>query len=197
MTTGWCIVRRRRPAGAGGPARRVHDDPGRLDHALADERLEGDRGRGHVAAGSRDEPAPASSGSEQLGKAVDEPAEQLRGAVLEPVPERVERRVAEPEVGAEVDDEAGVVDESRHDVLRLARREGDEDDVETVEAGRVERGEGEVAVGGRQVRVERRDRRSGRAVALGHRDLENRVARQEPQQLRPEIAGRPGDARPS
>ncbi len=187
---GW----RRRAPGSRRPARRIHDDPGRLDHALAHERLECDCRGGHVAAWSCDETGTRELWSEQLRESVHEAAEHVGSSMLEPVPDRVERRVAKPEVGAEVDDEAGAVGQSRDEILRLARGKGDEDGVEPVEGGRVERREPQVAVGGSQVRIELRNRRAGRAVTLRDRNLENRVAGQQAQQLGSEVSGCPGDA---
>ena len=69
----------------------------------------------------------------QLREAVDEAIEELRRLMLEAVPDRVQRRVAKTEIGAEVDDEPSPVGESSDELLRPPRRNGDEDDVETVE----------------------------------------------------------------
>ena len=75
--------------------------------------------------------------------------------MLEPVPDRVERRVSEAEVATQVDDERDALRQRRNQVLGPTGRQGDENGVEAVEAGCVERGEDQIAVRRGKVRIER------------------------------------------
>ena len=63
-----------------------------------------DRRRREAAAAAMSE-ASDDLGAVQLGEPVDGTGEQLRGGMRPSVPPRVPRRIAEPEVGAEVDDD--------------------------------------------------------------------------------------------
>ena len=78
--------------------------------------------------------APGERLAEQLGQPVDGLLEKLRRLVRLAVPGRVERRITQPEVGRQVDDDADPVPQGRHDPLRLPVREGAEHEIEAVEA---------------------------------------------------------------
>ena len=107
--------------------------------------------------------------------------------MLEAVPARVVGRVAEAEVGPEVDDRGAVGDERRHLGGGRAVGEGQEDGVGRRQAGVDEQ------LGRGEVRVEVADRLVV-AVAPGEADdLDVRVAAQEADQLRADVAGRADD----
>ena len=89
----------------------------------------------------------------------------------------------EAEVGAEVDEVPDAVDQVGDEALRLAVREGQEDEVEAVEGRGVERVEGQVRVGGGERRVQVGDRGAGLTVPGGGDDLEVRVGGEQAEQL--------------
>ena len=66
----------------------------------------------------------------QLGQAVDGVVEELGSRVLEAVPARVVGRVAEPEVGPEVDDRGAVGHEVRDEAGGRAVGQGEEDGID-------------------------------------------------------------------
>ena len=166
----------------------------RIDHDIRDEPGPGERGqgedrRGRVAARRADDGAGPRAQGRQLGamelrEAVDRAGEELRPRVVEVVPGRVVRRVAEPEVRPQVDDGLAAVEELVDPVRNRSVREGEEDGLcvvgHVVVHAQVPRGE---------VRVEVRD---GVALALAAheaRDPHVRVQRQEPDQLRADVPG--------
>ena len=65
-------------------------------------------------------------GAVQLGQAVDGPLEEVGSRVLEAIPARVVGRVAQAEVGTEVDDRRAVGDEVRDEAGRRAVGEREE-----------------------------------------------------------------------
>ena len=192
------VVRRRRglsprPRGA---ARRVDDQPARLDEAGGDERRERERRGRHVAAGCGDEPRPGERGAGELRQAVDREPEEFRRGVDEAVPASVGRRVLQAEVRAEVDDERNHLHEPRHDRLRAPSGHGDEGDVTARARRRVGRLRRQTRVAPAEAREEFADRRPGRRLGLGRDDLEIGMRRQQSQQLGTEIPRRPDDGRP-
>ena len=114
--------------------------------------------------------------------------------MIESVPARVQRGIPQAEVGTEVDHKPDAVYQGLDKVLRSSRGKGDEHDVEAVEARRIEARISEVAIGRRQVRIELADRGPRRSVSLDEHDLEARMGRKQPQQLRPQVSRRPGDS---
>ena len=183
-------------AASRGPARRVDDDPARLDEALFHQGRERHRRSRDVAPGRGDEPGARKLMPRQLRHSVDEAAEQLRSPVLEPVPDRVQRGVLEAEVAPEVDHERDACCERRNQVLGPTRRQGDEDGVQS----RTSR----LHPGARTASRHIREQGSGRALPpgcplscrLAPLDLEAWVTRQQAQQLGSEIARRPRDSYP-
>ena len=127
-------------------------------------------------------------GAVQLGQAVDGVARGARARVLEAVPARVVGRVAQPEVGPEVDDRGAVGDEVRDEAGRRAVREGEERGVDLGQ--RVPDRE----VGRGEVRVVAADRIVVAVAAGEPDDVDVRMARQQPDQLGADVAGRADDA---
>ena len=105
------------------------------------------------------------------------------------VPGRVERRVTQPEVGGQVDDDPDPVPQGRDDPLRLAVREGAEHEIETVEAVEavrdvlVGRLVDHSRVGGGQRRRVLPDQLTGVGMGGDRGHLDVGVARQETQEL--------------
>src|SRR3546814_16604316 len=93
-------------------------------------RSQSEVGGGWVAAGHRDVVAAGDLGPEQLGQAVGEVAQELRRAVGVAVPLRVERGVAQAEVGGEVDAVADLADQLGHHRLARAVRQAEAHEVE-------------------------------------------------------------------
>ena len=79
----------------------------------------------------------------QLGQAVHEPVQQLGHGVGLPVPGGVQRRVVQPEVGRQVDDDPHPRHDLGHQLLGLAVGQGHEHQVQTVQLGRIGGGEGQ------------------------------------------------------
>ena len=126
----------------------------------------------------------------QLRQAVDGRVEELRVRVLEAVPARVVGRVAQPEVGPQVDDRGAGLGHRRHAPGGDAVGEGEEDRVRLRQLGP----DGQPGRG--QVRVVTADRLV-LAVPTGQPDDRHvRVAAQQPDQLRPDVPGRADDADP-
>ena len=124
----------------------------------------------------------------ELGQAVDGVVEQLRRGVVEAVPARIVGRVAEPEVGPQVDDGRAPGRDVRDDPGGRAVGQGEEDGVDVGRGGGVDR-----ETGRRQVRVGRGDRLVVAAASRQADDLDVGMARQEPDQLRADVAGRADD----
>ena len=124
----------------------------------------------------------------QLRQAVDGGREQVRARVIEVVPARVVTRVAEPEVGAEVDHRLPtpqeLVDPARH----RAVGEGEEDRLGAV-GDRVE----DLEVARREVGVDARDRVAPPLAADQAHDLDVWVEREQADELRTHVAGRTHD----
>ena len=108
-----------------------------VDHEVADqpgarERRQGEQGRGRVAAGRADDrdrrvDQRLELGAMELRQPVDRVVEEVGPRMLEAVPARVVGRVAEAEVGAEVDDRGAGGDEVGGDLRPGAVGECQED----------------------------------------------------------------------
>ncbi len=158
-----------------------------------------ERGRG-VAAGRPDDrhgfvPQGGQLVAVELREAVDGAAEEVGPRVLEAVPARVVGGVAEPEVGAEVDDRRAGGGEVGDDLGRRAVGEGEED--------RVRVGDRRVDVEARPVEVDvgAADRLMAPAPPDEPDDLDVRVSGQQAHELGPDVPGgahdRNPDARPA
>ena len=110
------------------------------------------------------------------------------------VPRRVQRGVLQAEVGREVDDPADPAVEVAEQLLALAVGQGQEHEVEPVDRHRVPGLEDLVAVGRGEVRVQRGHRLAGLRIAGRDGDVEIRMGRGDPQQLRTGVARRADDA---
>ncbi len=124
----------------------------------------------------------------QLRQAVDGLIQQVGSRVLEAVPARVVTRVAQAEVGSEIDDRRPRCGEVRHDPRRGAVGKGQEHGV----GRRQLRSHREV--GRRQVRMVAADRLVLAVATREPDDLDVRMARQQPDELRADVPGRPDDA---
>ena len=184
------------PARAGHAAGGVDDDAARLDQPGPQQRGQGQRGGGDVAAGRGDQggAARARRGTARAGRRRSSASSSGRRVVLA-VPLRVERGVLQAEVGGQVDDRADPPAQVGHE--RPATRRG---------AGRGTRGRGRRTASGRTGRRPGRRRRrpgSGRASATGVPAWVSPVASatsssgwpaQQPQQLGAGVARRADDA---
>jgi hypothetical protein len=112
--------------------------------------------------------------------------------VLEPIPEWVLGRVAQAEVGPEVDDRDPSVDELRHHGRRGAVREGEEDRIDVV----LGKGVGDPVGGPREVRMADVDRLILASPRLEAHDPHRRVPFEQPHQLAAAVAGGADDADP-
>ena len=110
------------------------------------------------------------------------------------VPQRVEPRVAQPEVGGQVDHVSDPPEQVRNEGLGGAVGQAQEHDVAAVHDRGVGLCVGEVRVLGGQAGVKVGDSRSGLGVAGRHHDLEVGMAGAEPQQFGPRESGGPDDA---
>ena len=161
----------------------------------ARERREREERGGRVAAGRADDgdrrvDERLELGAVELGQPVDRDVEEVGVRVLEAVPARVVGRVAEAEVGPEVDDRGAGLDDARDDARGRAVGEGEEDGVDSgSEASTTQAGVGEV-------RVDAVERVAVAVAALEADDRHVRVAGQEADQLGADVAGRPDDADP-
>src|SRR5205823_1012216 len=100
-----CAAERKLPATRAGDATRgVDDDSVALDQSSTKKWRERERRGGRIAAGRGDEGGGPQRVAVQLWQAVDELVEQLRRFVRLAVPLRVRGRVAQSEVGGQVDD---------------------------------------------------------------------------------------------
>ncbi len=117
------------------------------------ERAEGEGGRCRVATWGGNEAGASQLVPVQLGQPVDRLADESRTGVRKAVPLLVQRRIPEPEVGPEVDDQPDDVNEGRHDRLGQPGREGDEDDVTSLEIAGLQGVDHEVPVRRRQGRI--------------------------------------------
>ena len=164
-----------------------HDPVGR-DQPGGDQRGQGQQGRRRVAAGHGHPGGAPQLLAVELGQAVRPGAELVGERVLRPVPGRVGTRVAQPEVGREVDDQPGRGQGPRGELGRPAMGQGAEQHVGALLEALVDRAEGELAVGGPQPGIAGDERLAGRLVARRPGDVEVGMAGQEAQQLGPGVA---------
>ena len=111
--------------------------------------------------------------------------------MLEAVPDRVVGGVVQPEVGPHVDDADAALDQGRHLLRGRAVGEGEEDGLD-VGGQRAPDGQARAD----EMGVERLDRLVVALPAHEADDADVRVAAQEPDELRADVAGRPDDGDP-
>src|SRR5579872_2631636 len=100
-------------AGAGRPGLHLDDDRSpQVDQLLAGKRVQAQDGGGGETARARNAIRRAHLLPVQLGDAVDEIGKELRMRMLVAVPARIVSWLAQPEVGAEVDDNGSTIDEA-------------------------------------------------------------------------------------
>ncbi len=109
--------------------------------------------------------------------------QQLRLIVGEPVPRRVQRGVFQPERSRQIDQAAHLAVQLWCQGQRGFVRQAEEHDVEPFGLRRVELGEHQVGVPGRQARVQPGGQGAGLAVAGGVDDLEFGVLRTQSEQF--------------
>jgi hypothetical protein len=132
--------------------------------------------------------SPAKLGPMQLGQAVDRDIQEFGVRMLEAVPARVVGRIAEAEVGAEVDDRDSLGGHRRDQRGGGAVGQGQERGIDVV--GQL-RADGQA--GARELRMEVADRVVV-AVAAGQADdVHVGVAAQQADELCADVAGRPDD----
>ena len=125
-----------RAARAGRSGLRLDDDRAReIDDLGLEEGVETEDAGGGHAAGAGDQIGVADLLAVQLGYAVDERSQQLRVLVLVAVPLRVVGGIAQPEVGAEVDDDRRLLAQLGHLPHGDAVRQRAEDDVGRLQVG--------------------------------------------------------------
>ena len=178
-----------RAAGARQPRLGVDHDPFGGGQPGGDQRGQREQGGGRVAAGHGHPAGPAQLVPVQLGQAVGPAAELLRERMLGAVPDGIGARVAQPEVGRQVDDQAGGGQRPGGDLRRPAVRQGQEQHVGALFQTLIDRAEDELAVGGPEPRIAGDQRLAGRLVPGGPGDLEPRMAGQQSQQLGAGVAG--------
>ena len=126
----------------------------------------------------------------ELRQPVDGRLEQLRMGMLEAVPARVVRGVAQAEVGPEIDRGGAVGDDRRDELGRRTVGQGQEDGV----------GRGQVRIDEmgrrREVRMDAADRLVISATAHETHDRHGGMAIEQPDELRADVAGRPDDRDP-
>ena len=126
----------------------------------------------------------------ELRQAVDRDVEEVGSRVVEPVPARVVGRVAEAEVGSLVDDRRAVLEQARHEGGGRPVRQRQEGGIHRRQLG-VDR-----LLGRGQMRVDPVDRVLVAAPAGEAYEVDVRMARKQPDQLRAHVAGRPDDPDP-
>ena len=182
------------PAARAGDARDGVGDDARLDEVEREERRAREADRGRVATGRRDVRVRGDLVAVELDEPVREPVDHLGRVVRLAVPAGVDVG-RQPEVGAEIDRVADVVEQAGQQRLARAVRQETEQEVETGEVGGDERRVPEVLVGAEQPRVQLADGRAHVAVGRDVHDLDLGVAGQEAQQLGSGIAGPADDSR--
>ena len=136
-----------RAPGAGDAGGEVDDDLVRVDHPGPEQRQDAvDAGR-RVAAGARHQPRGADRVAVELGQPVDRLGLQVERQVRMAVPVLVDRRVAQPEVGREVDD-LEVARQLRHHLLGRRVRQGAEGEVDPRPVHRLDGGRAAAGRGG-------------------------------------------------
>jgi hypothetical protein len=120
-----------RLAGARHAGDGVDQDGARLDQV--EQRAEREDRRGRVAARGGDRAGAPDRLAVDLGNAVYEAAEQIGRLMLLLVPLLVGGGIAEPEVGAEIDEGDVAVEDLGRDPLGMAVRQSGEDEVDTIE----------------------------------------------------------------
>ena len=141
--------------------RGIDDDPRALDHPRRDQRPQRQAGRGRVATGGGDQLSPGNRVAVEFGQAVDEFADQVGAEVRLAIPVGISLGRIEPEVGAEIDDLGAAADQRVGEKLRFAMGKRGEDQLGTIEQGRVPSLETGIGIGQREVRVKRGDGLSG------------------------------------
>ena len=173
-----------------------------IDHEVADQpgprqRRQRQQRRGRVAAGRADDrdrrvDQRLELGAVELRQAVDRAVEEVGPRVLEAVPARVVGRVAQAEVGPEVDDRGARGGEVGDEPRAGAVGECQEDRVDRPRAASASDGQ----VGRREVRMDAADRIVVALAADEPDQLDIRVARQQPDQLATDVPGRADDPDP-
>jgi hypothetical protein len=171
-----------------------------VDESGAHERRQGEGRRRRVATRRGDQVGAGDVGPEQLRQSVGRRGQQVGLRMGLAVPRGVQRRIAEAEVGGEVDDpldRAGVA-QRRHERLGSAVRQRQEQQIQAGQfvrrrGRRRRRRERQVRVGGRQARVQVGHPCTGLRLAGGKADVERRMRGTQPQQFRAREPGRADD----
>jgi hypothetical protein len=124
----------------------------------------------------------------QLGQAVDGDLQELGMRMLEAVPAWVVGRIAQTEVGPQIDDGDALRGHGRDQRRGRAVGQGQERGIDVVGQLGADR-----QAGAGQVRVERADRIVVTVTAGQADDVDVGVAAQQPDELGPDVAGRPDD----
>jgi len=104
------------PAGAADATEGIGDDAGRLDQSGFEQRKDRQDDAGRIAAGRRDEQGFFDMVPVKFGQAINGFFQEIRRGMIVGVKLLVDFGAFEPEIGAEVDDDANSVDE-RHGVF--------------------------------------------------------------------------------
>ena len=164
-----------RPPGPGNPVLQVADDVVEVDQPALDQRAQRElHGRG-VAAGPGDQPRGANVVAVELGQAVNRLFLQIDRDMGGAVPFFISRRVAEAEIGAQIDN-LHRFRQVAHKRLAQPMGQRREDKVDRGKVDRLDRGQrgkGEVA----QMRKDRSHLHPGLAVGGKGRDLHPRMGR--------------------
>ncbi len=171
-----------------------------VDHEVGDEPRPGERrerqdGRGGIAARRADDRAIGASqgrklGPMQLRQPVHGPGQEIRRRVIEPVPAGIVGRVAEPEVGALVDDGDARVDEVGRHARRQAVWQCQEHGV------RLRQGRVHDVPGPRQMGMHGPDRLLLPSSTLESHDAHIRMLVEQPDHLTARVSGGTDDADP-